>query len=98
MDVTSTITTLRQMRAEYQQRIDALDIAINTLAPLAADLPAPDAVFQAPTQPKQTARKGRRKAEVWTDPEAGTYPSVQIDPDAIPDYNTSGRGGIRLDR
>lgn len=98
MDVTSTITTLRQMRAEYQQRIDALDYAISTLDSLTADLPAPDAVFQAPTTPKQTARKGRRKAEACTDPEVGAYPSIQIDPYTIPDYNTSGRGGIRLDR
>lgn len=140
MDMTidrMTTEKLQQIRNDYQERIDALDVAISTLTPFAGYLSSPDniigmdtvcalqqmrqeyqrradhidcavsvlsdphAAFSAAAdkqQPKQTARKGRRKAEAWTDPGAGTYPSVQIDPDTIPDYNTSGRGGIRLDR
>ena len=132
-----TTDKLQQIRDEYQQRIDALGIAISTLEPFAGYLSSPDniigmdtvcalqqmrdeykrraghidcavrvlsdphAAFSAAADkqtPKQTARKGRRKAEAWTNPEAGTYPSIQIDPSTIPDYNTSGRGGIRLDR
>lgn len=140
MDVTidrMTTDKLQQIRDEYQQRIDALDVAINTLAPFAGYLSSPDniigmdtvcalqqmrdeykrrsghidcvvsvlsdphAAFSAAADKqtkKQTARKGRRKAEACTDPEVGAYPSIQIDPSTITDYNTSGRGGIRLDR
>lgn len=84
----NNIKILKQMKAELEDRIAALDSAISLLERVDSQFErGSETVICEPVEPKKKAPKRTKKQPVV---------SQEIDMSTIPDFNPNG-GGIRLD-